>query len=144
HNNAPQTLTHWHGYWTIVRHRDGAERTPLTAVPMGATPAQLAELLFTAATDRFYADVGHLLDFCNKAFELLDLIGWDHAAEVLPALTEELVRARGGEETDAWRHPLDLVPALRQLAEKLPQLLQAGTGRIWNDVAALSRALLGE
>jgi hypothetical protein len=140
----PATLKRWLRHWTMVRHRDGAERTVLTAVHKGSSPAELADLIFTAATDRFYADGGHLLDFCNKAFELLDLIGWEHAAAVLPAVMGELVQARGGEETDAWRHPIDLAPVLRQMADELPQLLAEGAGRSWDAVPALSRALLGE
>jgi nitrite reductase/ring-hydroxylating ferredoxin subunit len=138
------TLKRWLRYWTMVRHRDGAERTILTAISLGASPTELADLVFSAATDRFYADTGHLLDFCNKAFELLDLIGWDHASAVLPSLMEELVRARGGEEIDAWRHPIDFVPTLRQLADELPALLRQGEGRAWNDVASLSGSLLAE
>lgn len=138
------TLKRWLHYWTLVRHRDGAERTMLSAIHNGASPVELADLICSAATDRFYADTGHLLDFCNKSFELLDLIGWEHAASVLPALMGELVSARGGEETDSWRHPLDLVPVLRQVAEELTALLREGEGRRWNDVAALSKALLGE
>lgn len=138
------TLERWLRYWTMVRHRDGAERTVLTAIHGGASPAELAGLLFTAVTDRFYADGGHLLDFCNKASELLDLVGWEHAAAVLPALLEQLTAARGGEEVDAWRHPLDLVPALRRLSAELPTLLREGAGRRWDEEPALSRAFLGE
>jgi hypothetical protein len=128
----------------MVRHRDGAERTVLTAVQNSATPAELAELIFTAATDRFYADSGHLLDFCNKAFELLDLIGWEHASSVLPTLMEQLVRARGGEEVDAWRHPVDLAPVLHEVSGELANLFREGEGRSWNDVRGLSLALLAE
>jgi nitrite reductase/ring-hydroxylating ferredoxin subunit len=138
------TLKRWLRYWSLVRHRDGAERTLLTAIKTGASPAELADLLFSAATDRAYADTGHLLDFCNKAFELLDLIGWEYAAAVLPAVVGELVQARGADETDAWRHPVDLIPILRQAAEDLPSLLQEGEGREWDDVTTLSRSLLGE
>jgi nitrite reductase/ring-hydroxylating ferredoxin subunit len=138
------TLKRWLHYWTMVRHRDGAERTVLTAIAKGASPAELADLILRAATDRFYADTGHLLDFCNKAFEVLDLIGWEHARAVLPSLMEELVRARGGEEIDAWRHPIDLVPTLRQVADELPRLLQEGESRRWDAVVPLSRSLLAE
>jgi nitrite reductase/ring-hydroxylating ferredoxin subunit len=141
---ALPTLKRWLRYWTLVRHRDGAERTLRTAIASGFSPAELADLLFSAATDRPYADTGHLLDFCNKAFELLDLIGWQHAAAVLPAVVGELTSARGGEETDAWRHPVDLVPVLHQAAAELPRLMSEGAGRAWDDVPALSRALLGE
>jgi nitrite reductase/ring-hydroxylating ferredoxin subunit len=139
-----ETLKRWLHYWTMVRHRDGAERTLLTAVQNGSSPQALAEMILSAALDRFYADTGHLLDFCNKAFELLDLIGWEHAAAVLPTLMEELVQARGGEETDSWRHPLDLVPILHAAIAELPGLFREGAGRRWDEVPALSRALLGE
>jgi nitrite reductase/ring-hydroxylating ferredoxin subunit len=141
---ALPTLKRWLRYWTLVRHRDGAERTVLTAIAGGATPAELADLLFTAAADRPYADTGHLLDFCNKAFELLDLIGWVYAATVLPAVLGELVSARGGEETDAWRHPIDLIPVLREAEAALPDLFREGEGRRWDDVASLGNALLAE
>jgi nitrite reductase/ring-hydroxylating ferredoxin subunit len=139
-----ETLKRWLRYWVLVRHRDGAERTLLTAIANGATPADLADLVFTAATDRFYADTGHLLDFCNKSFELLDLIGWENSATVLPAIVGELVSARGGDETDSWRHPIDLVPMLRQVGEELPELFRAGAGQQWDGEAGLSLALLGD
>jgi hypothetical protein len=138
------TLKRWLHYWTMVRHRDGAERTVLTAIGNGVSPVELADLIFSAATDRFYAATGHLLDFCNKAFELLDRIGWEHAAAVLPSLMQQLVTARGGEEMDAWRHPMDLAPVLRQIGEELPELLREGTGRTWNEGAALTGTLLGD
>lgn len=138
------TLKRWLRYWTMVRHRDGAERTLLTAIQHGASPADLAELVFSAVTDRFYADTGHLLDFANKAFELLDCIGWDHASAVLPTLMEQLVLARGGEEVDAWRHPVDLAPLLHQVSHEVVDLFRAGAGRHWDGVRSLSEALLGE
>jgi hypothetical protein len=50
------------------------ERTLLTAVAAGASPAALAELLLAADTDRAFADGGHSPDFTNKAFECLDLM----------------------------------------------------------------------
>lgn len=139
-----ETLRRWLLRWTAVRHRDGAERTLLTAVQGGASQGQVCDLLFTAATERFYADGGHLLDFCNKAVELLDVIGWDHAAEVLPTVLGQLTSARGGEEMSHWRYPIDLVPPLQQAADDLPDLLRAGEGRRWDDVRALADALLGD
>jgi nitrite reductase/ring-hydroxylating ferredoxin subunit len=140
----PDTLVRWFRYWTLVRHRDGAERTLLTAIRGGASPAQLADMIFTAATDRFFADGGHVLDFANKAFELLDLIGWQHAEAVLPAIVPQLVAARGGEEQNAWRHPVDLAPAIREAERRLPDQIAAGIGRSWNDVPGLAEAIWGE
>jgi len=138
------TLKRWFRYWTLVRHRDGAERTLRTAIRNGALQAELADLIFTAATDRIYADSGHVLDFANKAFELLDLIGWEHAEKVLPALVPQLVAARGGEEQNAWRHPHDLVPRLRAVDHELPELIRGGEGKAWNDLVGLTSAIGGD
>ena len=80
------TLKAWLRRWTKVRHREAAERTLLTAIAAGAAPAVLADILVAAETERAFADSGHSLDFINKAFECLDLIGWEHAASVLPTL----------------------------------------------------------
>ena len=46
-----------------------------------------------AATDHFYLDVGHTLDFINKSFELLQHIGWQHASIVLPSVLGHLTTA---------------------------------------------------
>lgn len=123
---ALDQLKRWLRHWTLVRHRDGAERCLLTALTNGAAPTEIAELLFTAATDRPFADGGHLVDFCNKATELLDLIGWDLAPKVLPTLTTQLVSSRGGEESSAWRYPIDLVILVREAERKLNGWMEEG------------------
>src|SRR4051794_5347195 len=79
-------LQRWLRHWSAVRHPDAAERTLLTAIATDAPPAALVSLLFAAATDRAFADSGHSLDFINKACECLDLIGWEHAAALLPTV----------------------------------------------------------
>jgi len=137
-------LGRWLRHWTSVRHRDGAERTLLTAISEGATPAELAAMLLTAVTDRTFADGGHALDFINKACECLDIIGWQEAAAVLPTVTAQLVAARGGEEQNAWRHPLDLVALCETASAELPDVMAAGSverGR-WQCHAELARQLL--
>lgn len=139
-----ETLRQWLVHWTHVRHRDAAERTLLTAIRGGAEPAALCDLLFTAATERFYADGGHVLDECNKAVELLDIIGWEYAAEVLPTVIGHVVSARGGEEAAHWRHPIDVVPALRRAADDLAHLLAEGKEKVWDGVTALAGELLGD
>ena len=120
------SLKRWLRHWALVRHRDGAERCLLTAIANGASPGEVADLLASAATDRIVSDSGHVVDFMNKAFELLALIGWEHASEVLPTVIGPLVNARGGEETSQWRHPVDLVSMLGQVDEELPALMQEG------------------
>ena len=141
----PSTLQRWLRRWTAGRHRDGAERTLLTAIASGAAPAALAELLLVAGPERIYADGGHVLDFANKAFECLDLIGWEHAAVVLPSLIGPMVAARGAEESTAWRLPVDLPALIESAMAELP--IRAAEDRPrgpWPGHAALGRALLAD
>ena len=139
------TAKRWLRRWTAVRHREAAERTVLTAIATRASPAALADLLLAAETDRAFADTGHSLDFINKTFECLDLIGWEHAAAVLPSVVGQLVAARGAEESTAWRQPVDLVALCHTTAAQLPDLFAAGRGAgRWSDHAALARMLLGD
>jgi len=139
-------LGRWLRHWTQVRHRDGAERTLLTAIDGGASPSELAALLLIAATDRVFADGGHAVDFINKAFESLDIVGWQQAAAILPPIVPQLVTARGGEELNAWRHPLDLVRLCEAASAELPDLLAAGRAERggWRSHAGLARQLLAD
>ena len=85
-------LSKWFRDMVAVRSVDGAERCLLTAIERGAEPSALADMMLLAATDHFYLDGGHTVDFINKAFELLDRIGWEHAGEVLLLLFANCVR----------------------------------------------------
>src|SRR5215510_12968894 len=114
----PATLKRWLRRWTAVRHREAAERTVLTAITSASAPAELAGLLLAAETDRAFADSGHSLDFINKAFECLDLIGWEHAAAVLPTVVGQMVATRGAEESTAWRQPADLIALCQKTASE--------------------------
>lgn len=137
-----ETLKRWFRYWTLVRHRDGAERTLLTGIHNGEAPTQIADIMFTAATDRYYGDIGHVMDFTNKAFEVLELIGWDEAAEILPTVVRQMVAARGGEESNSWRHPIDLVPLLEEAFKQLPLWFEEGEGKQWSNEAALAKGIM--
>ena len=139
------TLKRWLRRWVAVRHRDAAERTVMTAIESGASPAALADLLFAAETDRVYADGGHSFDFINKAFECLDLISWQHAADVLPSVVGQMTAARGADERTAWRQPVDLVALCEKAARQLPRLFAVhGRVRCWSDHAALAESLLDD
>src|SRR5215467_8743119 len=138
------TLKRWVRRWVAVRHRDAAERTVLTAIMGGATPAALADLLFTAETDRAYAGGGHSFDFINKAFECLDVIGWEHAADVLPSVVGQMAAARGAEERTAWRQPVDLIALCEQAGLELPRLFATRRAIGWSDHALLAANLLGD
>jgi len=136
-------LKGWLQRWTNVRHREAAERTLLTAIASGLSPPVLANVLLAAETERVFGDTGHSLDFINKAFECLDLIGWKHATVVLPTVVGQMVAARGAEESTAWRQPVDLVALCDEAASQLPSLFAAGGARHgWSGHAALARDLL--
>jgi nitrite reductase/ring-hydroxylating ferredoxin subunit len=141
-----ETLRRWFRQWVRVRHRTAAERTLRTAIAAGAPPRWLAATTLMAVTDRYFADGGHALDFLNKAFEGIDLIGWQHADAVLPAIVPVLTASIGREETDSWRHPVDLVVLTETAVQKLSEALAAGRELRggWHDHAALGRAVLGE
>jgi nitrite reductase/ring-hydroxylating ferredoxin subunit len=138
-------LKRWLRRWTNVRHREAAERTLLTAIASGFSPALLADALLAAETERAFADTGHSLDFINKAFECLDLIGWEHAPALLPTVVGQMVAARGADESTAWRQSIDLVALCDEAISQLPELFSAGSGAAgWTDHAALAQELLGD
>jgi hypothetical protein len=141
----PATLKRWLRRWTKVRHREAAERTLLTAIAEGLSPAALADALLAAETERAFADDGHSLDFINKAFECLDLIGWGHASSLLPTVVGQMAATRGAEESTEWRQPVDLVALCDREAGRLPAVFAESRRAIgWSDHAALARELLGD
>lgn len=141
-----ERLKVWFRQFVQVRDEEGAERVLLTAISGGHGPATVADLLLSAATDHFFLAGGHSVDFINKAFELLDRIGWDRAGTVLPSLIRGLCRAQRSEESNAWRHPVDLVALLDPVLARLPELTRSGeTHRgSWNGLDDLATLLLGD
>jgi nitrite reductase/ring-hydroxylating ferredoxin subunit len=138
-------LKRWLRRWAAVRHREAAKRTVLTALSAGTRPAALADLLLAAETDRVFADGGHSFDFINKAFECLDLVGWQHAGELLPSIIDQMVAARGADESTEWRQPADLVALCEQAAADLPAAFAAGRDRgPWSGHPELASVLLGD
>jgi nitrite reductase/ring-hydroxylating ferredoxin subunit len=134
----------WFRQFVEVRDRDGAERALLSAIQAGASPRELADMLFSAATDHVYLDVGHTLDFINKSTEMLDSVGWEHSSTVLPSLLPGLTMARRSEEINSWRHPVDLIAMMEPIYEMLPDLVaRQGTGH-WDEVDLLAETLLGD
>jgi len=69
--------------WVNTRHADGAERTLLTTVQTSAL-ADVADLIFTAATQRLYADGGHLMEDCNKTLQIAGLMGQERDSGLFP------------------------------------------------------------
>jgi nitrite reductase/ring-hydroxylating ferredoxin subunit len=142
---AADRLQGWFRRFIDVRDADGAERSLLTAAASGMPPSTLADVLAAAATDHFFLDGGHTLDFVNKACELLDMIGWQEATAILPSLVPGLAMARRSEELNSWRHPIDLVALLEPEFTRLPELFAAaGMDPAWRASDALTATLLGD
>ena len=115
----------WLATFVGARHADGVERTLATALRT-LSGRDAAGLLSDAAAQRLYAEGGHLLDSCNKVFELMDHVGTGDAETHVALLAGRIAAARGEEEGSAWRHPVDLASAARDLEETLPRLLASG------------------
>jgi nitrite reductase/ring-hydroxylating ferredoxin subunit len=115
-------LKRWFRQFVEVRDSEGAERCIVSAVRAGADDRQLADLLFAAATDHRYIRTGHVLDFTNKALESLDVTGWasELAQPVLASLATGYAEADRMEESNAWRHPVDVVAIVERAFEQLP------------------------
>lgn len=140
------TLKRWFRQFIEVRDDEGAERCIISALRAGADQRQMADMLFAAATDHRYIQVGHPLDFTNKAFEALDLAGWDKAEQVLTSLARGYASASRMEEANEWRYPIDLIDILGEAFDVLPKALAAGQAKrgSWKGRAALVDMLLGD
>ncbi len=122
----PEVFKDWFRSFIEVRDDEGAERSLRTAIDLGISRREIADMVFAAATDRIYLDAGHVLDFCNKAFEILDHIGWEHAGQVLTSLVHGMASARRSEELNSWRNPIDLSSLVWEARDALPGLWEEG------------------
>ena len=80
----------------------------------------------------------------NKAFDALDLAGWELAEPVLASVVRGIAEGSRQEESNAWRHPIDLVAILNKAFEQLSRALSDGHSHrgTWNDRTALAYKLL--
>ncbi|MGI8810803.1 MAG: Rieske (2Fe-2S) protein [Acidimicrobiales bacterium] len=139
-------LTDWYRRFIETRSGDAAERTLVTALSAGADAATVSRMMTAAVTDHVFIDVGHTLDFTNKAFEAVEHLGWESAEAVLPTLTGQAAGASRSEEGSRWRHPHDLGVLVESTEERLPALLAEGRTRLgeFDDVSGLGWRMLGE
>ena len=142
----PEVFSRWFRNFIDVRDDEGAERCLVTAIQLGIPRQKIAEMVFAAATDHIYLDAGHVVDFANKAFELLDHLGWELAGQVLPSLVHGMARARRSQELSQWRQPVDLASMVWQARAELPSVLEQGRSRHgrWDDADSLAASLLGD
>jgi nitrite reductase/ring-hydroxylating ferredoxin subunit len=124
------TLKRWFRQFIESRDAQAAERCIATAVRLAANSQQMADMLFAAATDHRFLDVGHTLDFTNKALEALDKLEWEDnkslVESVLASLVPGYASAERMEESGSWRHPIDLVAILENGFKELPVALDKG------------------
>jgi nitrite reductase/ring-hydroxylating ferredoxin subunit len=140
----PEVFAGWFRNFIDVRDDEGAERCLATAIELGISQRDIADMIFAAATDHIYLDAGHVVDFANKAFELLDHLGWEMAGQVLPSLVHGMARARRSQELSSWRHPIDIASLVWQAREELPALLERGRNASgeWDDADGLAALML--
>ena len=123
-------LKRWFRQFIQSRDSQAAERCISTAVRLGANSQQMADMLFAAATDHRFIDVGHTLDFTNKALEALDKLGWENnktlVESVLTSLVPGYATAERMEESSSWRYPIDIVTMLENAFKELPRVLENG------------------
>jgi nitrite reductase/ring-hydroxylating ferredoxin subunit len=115
---------------------DGAEALFRGFVAAGVPPATLRHTLLTAVTDHFLA-YGHSMIFVQKAFEMLDAIGWREADTVLSPLVPEMVLGTRYDKLPYMRR------FLRTLEATAPDLesLASGTGTARFERESYRRAL---
>ena len=139
------TLKTWFRQFVEVRDAQAGERAIVSALLAGADDKQIADMLFSAATDHRYLDAGHTLDFINKALESVDLSGWENAELAFTSVVPNLTEARRMEESNAWRKPIDLIPILEAAFDQIEAALSAGAGRETAvDVDAMTAELLSD
>lgn len=140
----PARLRAWFRQFVEVRNADGAERVLLTAIEAGVPLPAICEMMVAAATDHYFVNGGHTVDFVNKAFELLDLIGAEHAATVLPSLVRGMASATRSEEQNSWRHPIDLVQLAEPSLARLPEVVRLDGATGWSGGDDFVDVLLGD
>ena len=117
-------LEGWYRRFIETRSADAAERTLASAVAT-LDASTVADIMFAAVTDHVFLDGGHTIDFTNKAFEVLDHLGWERAPDVLPTLVAQTASASRSEERGSWRFPHDLAGMIATAAASLPERLAA-------------------
>jgi nitrite reductase/ring-hydroxylating ferredoxin subunit len=117
---------------------DDAQALVRAAIHHGSGASDL-QPWFTAVASDHLLSYGHGAIYCQKAFELLELIGWDRADTVLPYLVSTIVY--GTRE--------DLLPYTRPFMRSLSSVDLAALSNLpvddrWDDDGALLATLLGD
>jgi nitrite reductase/ring-hydroxylating ferredoxin subunit len=115
-----------------------AQSLVLAAIERGDTADQLRPW-FTGVVSDHHLSYGHGAIYSQKAFELLEMIGWDRAATVLPHLVPTLVFGTR-EDKLPYMRPFGRALAVTDLGSLADADVNAG----WHDDGRLLAALLGD
>lgn len=143
YNGDLDRLKDWYRNCIEVRDTQGAERIVLTAIEKQMNISDLSAMMMTAATDHLYMDIGHTLDFHNKAFESLAHTGERMSKQVLSSLTPLFANASRSEEQHRWQSPIDLVNPLHEAFDALKtiELDFSETAKKFNEKELLDQLL---
>jgi len=123
----------------VVEREDttAAQAMVLAAIERGDTAADLRPW-FTGAVSDHHLSYGHGAIYSQKAFELLDMIGWERASTVLPYLVPTLVYGTREDKLPYMR------PFLKEMAgADLGVLAAIDVADGWEDDGTLHDALMG-
>lgn len=115
-----------------ARDADGAEALLRGALAKGWGRDVVEPWLFAITCDHF-VDIGHHLIYHVKAFELLDVVGWAAADEVLSAMLLATLNGTRHDTLPTWRH---VAPHLDAVSAADPRLAPALAGEGRRDAAA--------
>jgi nitrite reductase/ring-hydroxylating ferredoxin subunit len=135
-------LASWYRRFVDTRSSDSAERSLETALTDAADLGPVEQMMFAAVSDHVFIDGGHTIDFTNKAFEAVRMLGPGSASQVLPTLVMQTARAQRSEEFSEWRHPHDLVTLAARTESLLYEPIADRADKI--DVGAIAWELLAE
>ncbi len=125
-SNSPRdyaTTKKWFRTFVDQREPEASERTLQSAVK-NFSREEVAAMIFSANTDHIFLNGGHVYDFSNKAFEMIDKIGWENGARtILPSLVRQMCQAQRREENADWRNPEDLVTLIKEAELRIPEIL---------------------
>jgi nitrite reductase/ring-hydroxylating ferredoxin subunit len=121
-----------------AEHTADAQSYVLAAIERG-DGADDVRPWFTSVVSDHHLSYGHGAIYTQKAFELLDMIGWDRAATVLPHLVPTLVY---GTREDKLPYMRPFMKALGGV--DLPELVSTEVDRGWVDDGTLLTSLLGD
>ena len=136
------TCKRWFRRLVDQRNRNAAQRILMTLNEREYSKSDIADVVFTTATDFYFTGDGHALDFANKMFEALDYVEWKGANEIIRPIVVDLITRVRHEETARWA---DSVPTLESVFGRLDEIWEANQENDTTlDISEFAKILLGD